>query len=177
MKNFSVLATLLGLLIGSGNALAHSNHNHANKYRNQYNNQYDHSRYFARIVNIRPVYRYSQQRNRYGCSSSYSSNHNHTGTVIGGIVGGVIGNELGRGGHRRGHRHAATAAGVIVGAAVGNAYDHRNTSRRNCGSYSNSSRRLSGYELAYSYRGKVRHTFVTRKPPRRFRIEQLRRYQ
>lgn len=177
MKNFSVLVTLLGLLIGSGNTFAHSNHNNSNNYRNQYNNQYDRSGYIARTVDIRPVYRYSQQRNRNGCSSSYSSSHSHTGIVLGGIIGGVIGHELGHSGYRGRHSNAATAAGVIVGAAAGNAYDHRNTSSRNCGSYSNTSRKLSGYELTYSYRGKIRNTFVNRRPPTRFHIEELRRYQ
>jgi len=175
MKNFSVLVTLLGLLIASGNTLAHGNHN-SNKHRNQYHSQYDRSGYIATVVDIRPVYSYSQQRHRSSCRSGYSSSHSHTGTVLGGIIGGVIGHELGHSGYRGRHRNAATAAGVIVGAAAGNAYDHRNTCR-NCGSYSRTSRKLDGYELSYSYRGRIRHTFVYRKPPKRFHIEELRRYQ
>lgn len=176
MKNFSVLVTLLGLLIGSGNVLAHGNHGNSNKHRNQNNHHYDRSDYIAKVVDIQPVYRYRQQRNRSGCSYGYSSNRSHTGLVLGGIIGGVIGHELGHSGYRGRHRDGATAAGVIVGAAAGNHYDRRNSSR-NCGSYSRTSRKLDGYELTYSYRGRIRHTYVNRKPPSRFHIEELRRYQ
>ncbi len=205
MKNFSVLVTLLGLLIGSGNALAHDNKTHANKHRQEhehhddrYNDHYrdrnddyswcredhDHAAYhgqrryqaIARVVDIRPVYRYREQRHRSGCGYGYSSRRDHTGLVLGGIIGGVIGHEIGHGGYRGRHRDGATAAGVIIGAAAGNHYDRRH-SNSNCDSYSRTSRKLDGYELTYSYRGKIRHTFVKRRPPSRFHIKELRRYQ
>ncbi len=210
MKNFSVILTLLGLLITSGSVFAHDNNKKSSKHRNQHNHghsndhyedhyndrdddyswcneSHDHARYhgqrrnnyspMAKVVNVRPVYRYSEQRYRSECDSGYySRNRDHTGLILGGIIGGVVGHELGHGGYHNRHRDGATAAGVIVGAAVGNQYDRRASNRRNCDSYSRTSRQLKGYEMTYWYKGRTRHTFVHRKPPKYFRIEDLRHY-
>ena len=185
MKTISIVLTTLGLLLLSGMSMAHDNrgYSYGNNYKQQYGKQYHGSRYKrnqrrnqAYVLDITPVYRSSGRRHASirSCRSS-SRSHSHTGAIVGGVVGGVIGHEIGHRGSRRGHNNAATVAGAVVGAAIGNHYDRAHSSSR-CVSSSRAGRTLKGYQLTYKYRGRVHKTFVTRKPPQYFRIDQLRSY-
>lgn len=186
MKTISIAMTLLGLILFSGTTIAHDTRGYSNQYNGQYNDSRYHrnqsrnnrgqSRNHAYVLDIVPVYRaVSHRHTRVGSCRSSSSSHNHTGAIVGGVIGGVIGHEIGHSGHRGGHRNAATAAGVLVGAVIGNQYDHRNSSVR-CNSNTRGGKKLTGYKLTYKYRGRVHNTFVKRKPPQYFRIDQLRHY-
>lgn len=93
------------------------------------------------------------------------------GTVVGGLIGAAIGHELG---HGSGH---ATAAGGLIGAAIGNNaaggghvthYEDREVCRT---AYRTEyERRLVGYDVSYSYYGRVYHTETTRHPGDRIRV-------
>jgi len=176
MKNIGIGLTLCGLLLASSFAMAHgnrgySNHSHSSQYRGS---QYRGNQ--AVVVNITPVYYRSRGGSRSGYGHCTGSHRDHTGAIIGGIIGGVIGNEIGDN-RSRGRRNSATAAGVIVGAAVGNRYDQRHSSgscvSKSRGAKSFGVRNLKGYKMTYKYRGRLHSTFVTRRPPQYFRIDQL----
>lgn len=96
---------------------------------------------------------------------------NFGGVVLGGLVGGVVGNQVTRG---QGGREAATALGALVGALAGdriaardNRYEPAQEARRQvtrCHTVSDMQQRLTGYNVAYDYRGQTYTTLMRDNP-------------
>jgi uncharacterized protein YcfJ len=96
---------------------------------------------------------------------------NYGGMVLGGLVGGVVGNQVTRG---QGGREAATALGALVGALAGdrigghsNRYEREQESQRQvtrCHTVSDVQQRLTGYNVAYDYRGQTYTTLMRDNP-------------
>ena len=136
----------------------------------------------ARVRNVEPQYEnVSVPRNE--CTTQWvnenqpvaASSRNYGGLAIGGVAGAVLGNQVGKG---RG-REAATALGAVVGALAGehlangngwNAYGQQPQQQvqqrqvQNCHTVNDTQTRLTGYRVAYEYRGQVYNT-VTREHP------------
>jgi len=99
---------------------------------------------------------------------------NYGGAIVGGLAGGVIGHQFGAGTGK----DAATALGVMLGAMVGdqhqNGYrDDRYEDRpvevtqrqvQRCQTVYDSQSRITGYRVAYEYRGQ-QYTTITRNHP------------
>ena len=116
---------------------------------------------------VTPPQRYS------GGGSNYGS-PNYGGVALGALAGGVVGNQITRG---QGGREAATALGALVGAIAGdriagrdnrdNRYDQVQEAPRQvtrCQAVNDVQARLTGYRVAYDYRGQT-YTTVMRENP------------
>ena len=103
------------------------------------------------------------QRNNYG--------NNYGGVVLGALAGGVVGNQVARG---NGGREAATALGALVGAIAGNSIAGRNNRYEpapeaprqvnRCHAVNDVQARLTGYNVAYDYRGQTYTTLMRENP-------------
>ena len=94
------------------------------------------------------------------------------GTIIGGVAGGILGNQVGKG-HGR---EAATAVGAVIGALAGNHIGNQSGNQggwtpyeqprevRRCQTVNDVQARLTGYRVAYDYRGQTYSTFMTESP-------------
>ncbi len=96
------------------------------------------------------------------------------GAIVGGLAGGVIGHQIGGGTGK----DVATALGVVVGAIAGDRlenngrraqYDNRpqEVSQREvqtCRTVYDTQTRITGYNVAYEYRGQVYTTFMHTDP-------------
>lgn len=108
---------------------------------------------------------------------STDAQHQIGGAILGGIAGGVIGHQIGRGNGRT----AATALGVMIGAITGDKLANRDSgisldnrqpelSRRpetRCRTVYEPQTRVTGYQVAYEYRGQT-FTTTTREHPGEF---------
>lgn len=93
------------------------------------------------------------------------------GAVLGALAGGVVGNQVARG---NGGREAATALGALVGAIAGNNIAGRNNHYEpvpeaprqvtRCQAVNDVQARLSGYSVAYDYRGQTYTTLMRDNP-------------
>ena len=100
-----------------------------------------------------------------------SGTPNYGGVVLGALAGGVVGNQLGRG---NGGREAATALGALVGALAGdriagrnNRYEQVQEAPRQvtrCQTVNDVQARLTGYRVAYDYRGQTYTTLMREDP-------------
>ncbi len=102
------------------------------------------------------------------------------GAIVGGLAGGVIGNQIGGGSGK----NAATALGVVLGAMAGDRmendghrdhYDNRRQeiSQREvqrCRTVYDVQTRLTGYNVAYEYRGQNYTTFMRTNPGNRLPV-------
>jgi len=100
--------------------------------------------------------------------------HQIGGAILGGVAGGVIGHQIGAGSGR----DAATALGVMLGAVAGDRLANRNQDQlysdryddrgprevKTCRTVYDSESRVTGYRVAYEYRGQ-QYTTVTRNHP------------
>lgn len=96
------------------------------------------------------------------------------GAIIGGLAGGIIGNQVGGG---KG-KEAATALGAVIGAVTGERLDNRDDRGyydgghhepaqrevKRCRTVYDSQTRLTGYRVAYEYRGQQFTTFMRSNP-------------
>jgi uncharacterized protein YcfJ len=94
------------------------------------------------------------------------------GTVVGGLVGAAIGHEIGNG------RGAATAVGGLIGASIGNdaARGSRTVSYRDEEVCRQSYRteyeqRIVGYDVSYSYQGRIYQTRTDHHPGDRIALD------
>lgn len=139
----------------------------------------------ARVRSAEPIYenisvpreecssRWIQEPNRRGGGND-RRDRNYAPAIIGGLAGGVIGHQFGGGAGK----DAATALGVVVGAMVGDQHGNRDQYARNddrdygvsqrevksCRTVYDSQSRLTGYQVAYEYRGQ-HYTTTTRNHP------------
>lgn len=109
--------------------------------------------------------------------------HQVGGAIVGGLAGGVIGHQVGEG---RG-KDAATALGVVLGAVAGDRLANRdnrdvyqppvgrNIERgprevRQCRTVYDTQSRVTGYRVAYEYRGQEYATTTRNDPGRMLRV-------
>ncbi len=118
----------------------------------------------ARVRSVQPQYE-NVAVPRQQCTSQWinethriEDSRQYGGVVIGGLAGALLGNQLGRG-HGR---EAATALGAVVGAFTGDRVANRDRGERyeqvprqvqNCQTVNDVQQRLTGYQVAYDYRG------------------------
>lgn len=117
----------------------------------------------ARVRSVQPQYE-NVTIPRQECSSQWinethrvETQRGYGGAVIGGVAGAVLGNQLGKG-HGR---EAATALGAVVGAFTGDRVANRGSDRyeqvprqvQTCQTVNEVQQRLTGYQVAYEYRG------------------------
>jgi uncharacterized protein YcfJ len=135
---------------------------------------------YGRVLDARPIYRQvaievphescrvetiaREERRRGGDSFG--------GTVVGGLVGAAIGHEIGNG------RGAATAVGGLIGASIGNdaARGSRSVSYRDqevCRQsyHTEYEQRIVGYDVSYSYQGRIYQTRTDRHPGDRIALD------
>jgi len=132
----------------------------------------------ARVISSSPIYEqfnqptrecWQEQTGRVTQPESRSAG----GAILGAIVGGVVGNQIGRGGGRA----AATAAGAAIGAVTGDRIDNsdnvtttRPVVEERCRTIDHWSRRITGYNVVYRYRGNEYSTVMPYDPGRTVRV-------
>ena len=103
-----------------------------------------------------------------------SQDRQYGGAIVGGLAGGVIGHQIGGGTGK----DAATALGVVLGAIAGDRIENdsrrpqydppsRRPSRReveSCRTVYDTQTRITGYRVAYEYRGQTYTTFMRSNP-------------
>jgi uncharacterized protein YcfJ len=134
----------------------------------------------ARVRDVQPQYE-TVSVPREECSSQVvnevqrTDSRNYGGAIVGGLAGALLGNQVGRG-HGR---EAATAVGAVVGAMTGDNLANRDRSAQyvetprevtSCRTVTDMRQRLTGYRVAYEYRGQVYTTFMPRDPGRTLRV-------
>jgi uncharacterized protein YcfJ len=95
------------------------------------------------------------------------------GVIIGGLAGGILGNQVGKGTGK----DLATAAGAVTGAIVGNNLAKKNNQQQivgaprlverevlMCNTENKTEKVVKGYNVEYSYNGRVFNSFVRDKP-------------
>jgi len=198
MKNTSFIPALLGVSISmlvASSAFADHRHQHRDyddgyrytqvRYyeRENYGREnygYERQRYddYGRVLSARPIYQrvaidvprdschvetYAQESRRGGDSFA--------GTVVGGLVGAAIGHELGNG------RGGATAVGGLIGASIGNDANKSRVVRYRdeevCNTHYRTEyeQRLVGYDVSYSYLGRIYQTRTDRHPGDRIAVD------
>ena len=115
-----------------------------------------------------------------GATPQSTQTPQYGGAVLGGLAGGVLGHQVGNG---RG-KDAATVLGVVLGAVAGNQIQNQNAQTQyDNGQYANNGRyeqaqrevqrcrtvydaqtRITGYNVAYEYRGQQYTTFMRSNP-------------
>lgn len=138
---------------------------------------------YAPVVSSRPIYTQVQvAQPQQVCSSQpvvynqpvYGAGNNPAGTLLGGIIGGVIGHQFGGG---RGNA-VATAVGAVVGAGMGSqAGRYQGTvqqvsyeQRCNTVTSYRTEQRVDGYDVTYSYNGRLYNTRLPYDPGRRIAV-------
>ncbi|MDX1594847.1 MAG: glycine zipper 2TM domain-containing protein [Gammaproteobacteria bacterium] len=141
----------------------------------------DSARYYdyAKVTDARPVYEVVQvSMPRTVCRDRYISRdaqapRSYTGVITGGIIGGVIGNQVVHGKYR----DWGTVAGALLGGSIGNDISQRKRAEgygtsRDCREITDvrEERQLTGYEVAYRYRGRDYVTFMDHDPGHKVRV-------
>ena len=178
-----LLAAGLGMLVAS-HALAdrYDHHHHRDDVYSTTYISYESPRYqedYGRVIEARPIYqRVAVDVPRQSCdvrTVAYEERRrdgdSFAGTVLGGLVGAAIGHELGNG------RGAATAAGGLIGASIGNdasrgrrAVSYRDQEVCSTRYRTEYQERIVGYDVSYSYRGRVYQTQTDRHPGDRIAV-------
>jgi uncharacterized protein YcfJ len=113
-------------------------------------------------------------------TSRNASERQYGGAIVGGLAGGVIGHQLGGGSGK----DAATALGVVLGAITGDRLENRDlggqydngqyeTAQREvkrCRTVNDPQTRITGYRVAYEYRGQHFTTFTRNNPGNSLRL-------
>jgi uncharacterized protein YcfJ len=117
----------------------------------------------------------SQWINERSSRSGYDGqDRSYGGAIVGGLAGGVLGHQIGGGSGK----DAATALGVVLGAITGDRLGNRdqrvqydngqdeNVQRevKRCRTVNETQTRLTGYSVAYEYRGQHYTTFMRSNP-------------
>lgn len=134
----------------------------------------------ARVRSVQPQYE-TVAVPRQECSSQWinetqriEGQRHYGGAVIGGVAGAVLGNQLGKG-HGR---EAATALGAVVGAFTGDRFSNRGGDRyeqvprqvQTCQTVNDMQQRLTGYQVAYEYRGQQFVALMPQDPGRELQV-------
>ena len=174
----SVIAIIL--IIMSATALADSKKRYKNHSQNM---AYD----FAKVVDVRPVYREVEVSNpvRECWDEPVIRTHNNTGhksasgMAVGGILGGVIGHQIGKGNGNK----LATAVGTLIGAQIGHdavngrvqsgqGHDSYTEYEQHCGMRHQVSYEevLDGYHVTYRYQGEHYEIRMPYDPGKRIKL-------
>lgn len=136
---------------------------------------------YARVVSRTPIYTQvqvaepTQQCHQQQVVYNEPRHNNLAGTLLGGIIGGVVGHQFGGG---RG-RDVATAIGAVVGANVGSQSGRYNGGSQHV-SYQTRcqtvntyryEQRLQGYDVTYSYDGRLYSTRLPYDPGNRMQVQ------
>jgi uncharacterized protein YcfJ len=172
----SILAVSMSMFVAGCASADHG-------YRRHYHDDYVYSTYdayedsdYGRVVDARPIYRQvAIEVPRDSCrvqtvARERRSGDSFGGTVLGGLVGAAIGHELGNG------RGSATAVGGLIGASIGNdAGSNRSVRYRDeevCRTEYRTEyeQRIIGYDVSYSYNGRIYQTRTDRHPGDRVQV-------
>ena len=178
MKTRSFIHILLAFGVGmviADNALADRYRSHDDYV------SYDHDSYgdYGRVISARPIYErvavdvpdeacrvetVAREEPRRGGDS-------FAGTVVGGLVGAALGHELGNG------RGGATAVGGLIGASIGNdaskgsrVVSYRDQEVCNTHYHTEYEQHLVGYDVSYSYQGRIYQTRTDHHPGDRIAV-------
>jgi uncharacterized protein YcfJ len=133
----------------------------------------------ARVLSSTPVYEQVNQPTRecWREQTGYTtvqSDRSYGGAILGAIVGGVVGHQIGGGSGK----DAATAAGAVVGAMAGDNLDNRDrpvqtrpVEEERCRVVDHWTRRVTGYNVIYRYRGNEYSTFMNYDPGATVRLD------
>ncbi len=170
----TVITVTMGMFMASCASADHGHrrhHHHAETYE-----RYDSYDDYGRVVAARPIYRqvavdvpHESCRVQTVARESRSGD-SFGGTVVGGLVGAAIGHELGNG------RGSATAVGGLIGASIGNDAGSRRTVRYRdeevCRTQYRTEyeQRIIGYDVSYSYHGRIYQTRTDRHPGDRIAV-------
>ncbi|GAB4195086.1 MAG: hypothetical protein Tsb002_27250 [Wenzhouxiangellaceae bacterium] len=144
---------------------------------------YDPDYQYAKVINVTPQYETVRvPYEREVCYNQRIIHHeprrgNTAPVLLGAVLGGLVGNKI-DGGRRRG---AGTAIGAVVGGAIANGA----TRHRRHGGYSypvdrqqceirteyRYEEQMTGYDVAYRYRGEVYHTHMVNHPGERIKVQ------
>lgn len=119
----------------------------------------------AHVRSVQPQYE-SVAVPRQECTSQWineprrvARDRNYGGAVVGGVAGALVGNQIGSG-HGR---EAGTALGAVLGAFIGDRVGNRGHGDdryeqvprqvQTCQTFNDVQQRLTGYQVAYEYRG------------------------
>lgn len=189
MKTLSFMRVLFIVSVGTlaaNSALADHKHRHKHHGHHYYQEvtYYEPQSYggYGRVLDAQPIYqrvmvevpRESCRVETYAHEERRRGGDSFGGTVVGGLVGAAIGHELGHG------RGGATAVGGLIGASIGN--DVSKGSRRTvsyrdqevCNTQYRTAyeQRLIGYDVSYTYHGRVYQTRTERHPGDRIVVAQ-----
>ncbi|MGH1485149.1 MAG: glycine zipper 2TM domain-containing protein [Cellvibrionaceae bacterium] len=133
---------------------------------------------FAKVTNVSPIYEtvsYKEpQRECHYEDRTVRRKGSNTSVIIGSIIGGAIGNELG---HNKSNKKVGTVVGAVLGGSIANdisknkrGYD--TVSERICTTTHHVSyeERVTGYNVAYKYRGNTYYTTTNEHPGKRIRV-------
>lgn len=107
-------------------------------------------------------------------TSNERQDRQYGGAIVGGLAGGVLGHQVGGGAGK----DAATALGVVLGAIAGDRlenrgqvgqydnrqYDNDQREVKRCRTVYDAQTRITGYRVAYEYRGQHYTTFTRNNP-------------
>lgn len=187
MKTTSFISAVLGASISmllANSALAdhrhHDRHQHRGHSHHQVTTYYQVENYndYGRVVSARPIYqRVAIDVPRESCHvqtyarESRRGGDSFAGTVVGGLVGAAIGHEIGHG------RGGATAVGGLIGASIGNdagkqrVVSYRDEEVCNTRYRTEYEQQLVGYDVSYSYLGRIYQTRTDRHPGDRIVVD------
>jgi uncharacterized protein YcfJ len=171
MKKLLTQSAFTGLaltsLIVSSNAIGGERYSHGNE-----------NIEFAKVVNVTPIYEtISYKEPHRECHYEDRVVHrkgSKTPVILGSIIGGAIGNELG---HNKSNKKVGTVVGAVLGGSIANdisksqrGYD--TVSERVCRTthHVNYKEELTGYNVAYKYRGNTYYTTTDQHPGKRIRV-------
>jgi len=173
----SVLALSMSMFVAGCASADHGyrHHNHDEySYTTTYNTYEDSD--YGRVVDARPIYRQvaievpSESCRVQTVAHERRNGDSFAGTVVGGLVGAAIGHELGNG------RGSATAVGGLIGASIGNDAGSERTVRYRdeevCRTQYRTQyeQRIIGYDVSYSYNGRIYQTRTDRHPGDRIAV-------
>lgn len=179
----SLLAATFGLLLASCASADHGHRHHHGHHHGETYLSYGYSDGYGdygRVLDSRPIYRQvAVEVPRESCRVQTVAHERRSdsfgGTVVGGLVGAAIGRELGHG------SGGAMAAGGLMGAAIGNDVGGRRSvqyrDQEVCRTYYRTEyeQRIVGYDVRYSYQGRVYQTRTDRHPGDRIAVALTRR--
>ncbi|RYY74230.1 MAG: glycine zipper 2TM domain-containing protein [Gammaproteobacteria bacterium] len=183
----SILAISMSMFAG----YAFADHGHRHHHHRHHNDTYVYAVYgsdygsrsyedYGRVVDARPIYRQvavDVPRERCGVRTVATEERRRggdsfAGTVVGGLVGAAIGHEIGNG------RGSATAVGGLIGASIGNdaskggrTVRYRDEEVCRTEYRTEYEQRIIGYDVSYSYQGRIYQTQTDRHPGDRIAID------
>jgi uncharacterized protein YcfJ len=135
---------------------------------------------FAKVVDVQPIYEtvsYNEPHRQchYEQRVVRHNNGSKTGVILGSLIGGAIGHELG---HNKSNKKVGAVAGAILGGSIAkdlqhNKHGYHTTRNERVCTTSHEVRykqELSGYNVAYKYRGRTFHTTMGQHPGDRIRV-------